>query len=105
VPPPVEAGVLEPPQLGTVHRQIRRAITSHLERFAERQQKAKPNRPIPKPPRPIGRFIFADVFVVVVTLTLAVALEAELKSTVNWFRGSEELIVQAAFGALVLHDR
>jgi len=93
----VEAAVPEPPpQLGTAHRQIRRAITRHPERFSERRLRAKPNRPIPKPARPIRKFIFADVFAVVVTLTLAVAVEAELKSTVNWFRESEELIVQAA---------
>ena len=96
---------MEPPQLGTAQRQIRRATRNHPERFSERQVRVKPTRPIPKPARPIGKFVFADVFAVVVTLTLAVALEAELKSTVNRFRGSGELIVQAALGALVLHDR
>jgi len=42
---------------------------------------------------------------VVVALTLAVAFEAELQSTVNWSRGSEEVIAQAAFGALVPQDK
>ena len=92
--PPVEAGVPEPPQPGTAPRQMRSAITSHIERFPERRKKAKPRRAISKPPRPTGKFIFAEVFAAVVTLTLAVALAAELKSTVNWFRGSEELIAQ-----------
>jgi hypothetical protein len=65
------------PQPGTAHRHIRSAITSPLERFSGRQKKAKPKRTISKPTRPTGKFILADVFAVVVTLTLAVAFEAE----------------------------
>ena len=52
-----------------------------------------------------GKLATAEVFAVVFTDTIAVALEALLKSTVYWFNESGEEMAQAAFGASVLQER